>query len=78
MEGVGAACLQHVEVRVGLCRRADPRGEGGRVRLPVARGLASLEWAVMVEPECWEARIQGVLYKGSLEPLPLPEGIPMR
>ena len=75
MEGVGAACLQHVEVWVGL-RLADPR-EGGRVRLPVARGLASLEWAVMVEPECWEARIQGVLCKGSLELL-LPEGIPMR
>ena len=75
MEGVGAACLQHVEVRVGL-RRADP-WEGGRVRLPVARGLASLEWAVMVEPECSEVRIQGVLCKGSLELLP-PEGIPMR
>ena len=76
MEGVGAACLQHVEVQVGL-RRADPRG-GERVRLP-ARGLASLEWAVMVEPECWEARIQGVLCKGSLvvEPL-LTEEIPMR
>ena len=75
MEGVGAACLQHVEVRVGL-RLADP-WEGGRVRLPVVRGLASLEWAVMVEPECWEARIQGALCKGSQELLP-PEGIPMR
>ena len=76
MEGVGVACLRHVEVWVGQLP-ADPRG-GGRVQLP-AGGLASLGWAVMVEPERWEARIPGVLCMGSLvvERLP-PEGIPTR